>query len=167
MLPVEHFSTILRGESNIEFLSEVVESNPWFALSAALLIRDLTKAGDLKAASMVKRDFALSFMANNYRGVMTVNATTNDSQCKTENTLDLIDSFLSKSIGRIIPNENAINQNYNIDNEPIEEDIITEQFAKILLMQGHKERAIAIYKKLSLKFPEKSVYFANQLDQIK
>lgn len=166
MSVAEHFSTILRGGSDGEFLSDVIGENRWFTLGAALLIRDLTYIGDIKTANLVRKDFALSFMTNSYRGVVPIQAQTPNSQCQRDNTLDVIDSFLSKSVSRIVPNDNGADTTKNIEIEIVNEDVVTEQFAKILLLQGHKKRAITIYNKLSLKFPEKSVYFADQIDQI-
>jgi hypothetical protein len=43
----------------------------------------------------------------------------------------------------------------------------SENFAKILLKQGNKKGAIEIYKKLSLKYPEKSSYFASLIKELK
>ncbi len=45
-------------------------------------------------------------------------------------------------------------------------DLASETLAEILLKQGKKERAILIYKKLILMFPEKSSYFAKKLENI-
>ena len=46
-------------------------------------------------------------------------------------------------------------------------DFYTETLAKIYLEQDYVDRAIEIYSKLSLRYPEKSIYFASLIDEIK
>lgn len=48
------------------------------------------------------------------------------------------------------------------DNSPI-----TEAYAKILARQGKTEKAVAVYEKLQLKFPEKKAYFAEKIAEIR
>lgn len=47
------------------------------------------------------------------------------------------------------------------------DDTVTETFAKILELQKNYSKAIQAYEKLSLKYPEKSTYFASRIEKIK
>lgn len=46
-------------------------------------------------------------------------------------------------------------------------DLATETLALIMKKQGKTEKAIDIYEKLVLKYPQKSAYFANCIEQLK
>ncbi|MCB9284416.1 MAG: hypothetical protein H6563_10115 [Lewinellaceae bacterium] len=47
------------------------------------------------------------------------------------------------------------------------EDIATETLAELLVRQGHTQKAIAMYEKLRLIFPEKSSFFAQKIENLK
>jgi len=47
------------------------------------------------------------------------------------------------------------------------DQVVSESLAKLLAKQGHHAKARSMYKKLSLLFPQKSAYFAAQIDKLK
>jgi hypothetical protein len=46
-------------------------------------------------------------------------------------------------------------------------DIISETLARLLAKQGYRDKAIQMYERLSLAFPEKSAYFAAEIEKLK
>jgi hypothetical protein len=46
-------------------------------------------------------------------------------------------------------------------------EVETEAMAEVLIQQGKKQKALNVYKKLSLLDPSKSAYFAAKIDQLK
>lgn len=81
---------------------------------------------------------------------------------------ELIDAFIQAQ-PRIIPGKNEPENREDISEAFIKPDdhLMTETLAEIYLKQGYYAKAIHAYEKLSLKFPEKSSYFAAQINKIK
>lgn len=81
---------------------------------------------------------------------------------------ELIDKFLKNAPRISRPKKefyNPINLAALASSE--NEDFYTETYAKICYQQGDANKAIKIYNKLSLNFPEKSSYFAALIEEIK
>jgi hypothetical protein len=82
---------------------------------------------------------------------------------------ELIDKFIIAN-PRIEPHKDkTIVPTEDISRLFVEESVslVSETLAKIYLSQGYYSKAIDIYEKLSLKFPEKSSYFASQIEKVK
>ena len=79
---------------------------------------------------------------------------------------DIIDRFLKQEDLRIVAEEGEAEQIQTDPDLEEDDDLVSEQLAEIYLSQGLKEQAIAIYRRLSLLNPEKSVYFAELIAQI-
>jgi len=78
----------------------------------------------------------------------------------------IVDTFL-KSNPKIIPNDNHTFQVDLTESLQENQDIATETLADIYATQGHKNKAIEIYEHLILKYPEKHIYFAAQIERLK
>jgi hypothetical protein len=91
--------------------------------------------------------------------------TPNVKQLQTE----LIDKFIIAN-PRIEPVRDKSDKPAEDISKPYVEEqggFVTETLARIYINQGYYSRAIDIYEKLSLKFPEKSSYFASQIEKVK
>ena len=82
---------------------------------------------------------------------------------------DLIDRFIriSPSIERLTPGDVQPVKDLSAESTVERGKFITETLAKIYINQGYYSKAINIYEKLSLQYPEKSAYFASRIEKIK
>ncbi|MFM7016501.1 MAG: hypothetical protein ACKOX3_09260 [Bacteroidota bacterium] len=80
----------------------------------------------------------------------------------------IIDRFIEEE-PRITPIKATIYNPVNMARKSTiqPDDVVTETLAMIYAQQGNFEKAISFYEKLSLKFPEKSVYFASLIQELK
>lgn len=87
---------------------------------------------------------------------------------KKQNSDEIINIFLEKKPKIKNNKQRFFNASENAKKSIVENnDIITETLAKVYAKQEHFEKAILAYQKLSLKYPQKSSYFADQIKVIK
>jgi hypothetical protein len=82
---------------------------------------------------------------------------------------DLIEKFIIAN-PRIEPAREKSDKPVEDISRPFVEEgggFVTETLARIYIKQGYFSKAIDIYEKLSLKFPEKSSYFATQIEKVR
>jgi hypothetical protein len=81
---------------------------------------------------------------------------------------ELIDAFIRVQ-PKIVPDKTKSGEQEDISETFIrhEDQFMTETLAQIYFRQGYYLKAIHVYEKLSLKFPEKSSYFATQINKIR
>jgi len=80
----------------------------------------------------------------------------------------LIDSFIENDKGKIVLNENPvlkpeINDSESSEEKGEENDYFTETLARIYIKQGRYSKALEIISRLSLQYPKKNAYFADQI----
>jgi hypothetical protein len=81
---------------------------------------------------------------------------------------DLIDSFINSDTGRIVLNEGPlltpqVEKPAEKPEDEIGEEYFTETLARIYIKQGRYSKALEIIQRLSLQFPKKNAYFADQI----
>lgn len=89
---------------------------------------------------------------------------------KKKEQIDLIKAFSKKSIKMATIKEIEANQNTEnlaAASTKINDNLMSESYAKILANQGKKQLAKEIYEKLVLKFPDKRAYFADLIEKLK
>ena len=90
----------------------------------------------------------------------------NDNMPKVDEKFDLIDEFIKNSPKIKINNDYDVKSSFKTD-QKIKDELITETLAKIYVKQEKFNKAIKAYEILSLKYPKKSSFFADQINDIK
>ena len=90
----------------------------------------------------------------------------NDDMPKVDEKLDLIEEFIKNSPKIKINNDYEVKSSFKND-QKIKDELITETLAKIYMKQEKYNKAIKAYEILSLKYPKKSSFFADQINDIK
>ncbi len=139
----------------VKELDELLTRYPWFT-AARVLRRRLSGEEDPRLA-VVEAD----------RGVACEPEKIDAEALLRLSPDDIIDRFLKEKELRIVaeegePDEEIVTEASLGDDD----DLVTEELAEVYLNQGLKQQALAIYKRLSLLFPEKSVYFAEIIEKL-
>ncbi len=193
-MQTEQFNKLLLNPVllNMETVSELkalVEEYPSFQMAWMLYLKNLKQIKSPDFESVLKqvavrvsdRKLLFKFLNTNFHkkhsNLFLHDAAMGKYQLESNNNSQsgnsLIDKFLTESPGLIRHDkgngEFVSNAHLKevVENSTSENDeIITETLANILLQQKNYEKAQEAYRKLSLKYPEKSVYFATRIKEI-
>ena len=185
------------NKEQIGFINSLIKDFPFFQSSRAIYLKVLKNTENFKynqelkltAAYTTDRSILFDFITSNEfqqeKIVFNKNELKNAklSNTKNEKTKDQIVEFQKNdmhtfsewlTLSKLKPidrNSNKKKEDENYDLEVVYEDnhndLMTEALAKLYLSQKNYNKAIQSYKILSLKFPEKSSYFADQIKKIK
>jgi len=173
----------------LEELSSVVETYPWFSAARKELCVRMSRLGDVWPQS----EFAKAALyLNSRRYVFELVRGSSRKDCSDKDVEKVLKSFQETPKPRIIAvgsdyftqseydgvrrdsdgiyssfaatsgNEDEINDIFFDDDA----DFCTETLAEVYLDQDYPEKAKEIYSRLSLRYPEKSSYFATLIEKI-
>ncbi len=179
----------LLNEETVKELKLLTKKYPWFQLGWMLYLKNLKQIdspeyqAELKkvAVRVPNRKLLYNYLHSDSQKNSGENEYENsthvfdETESETENNEgnSLIDKFLLLKPGAIrrisgdedsagMENRVAILEKSVTENE----ELVTDSLASIYLQQKNYDKALAAYKKLSLKYPEKSIYFATQIEEI-
>jgi len=166
-------------EESLEAFKQLTEEHPWFQTGWMVYLKNL-KTLDAEQFETVLKKVALIVPDRKklYR-FLNDDLVTPDSneyglhEANNAGSNSLIDKFLSKNPGSLRTKNSEPQQSENTENKliiekSVSEDsaLITETLANIYFQQKNYEKALEAYQKLSLKYPEKSIYFASRIREI-
>ncbi len=167
------------NEESLEALKQLTGEHPWFQAGWMLYLKNLKELNApefepvLKKVALMVPDRKQLYRFLNDELVL---SPTNEYKLPGANTADgnsLIDKFLHTNPGTIRQKNNEQHTTETTVNKHIieksvseDEELITETLANIYFQQNNYEKALEAYKKLSLKYPEKSIYFASRIKEI-
>tara|TARA_B110000037_G_scaffold222957_1_gene300871 strand:- start:1748 stop:2680 length:933 start_codon:yes stop_codon:yes gene_type:complete len=131
----------------LKWLKEINTNKPVFALETK------RKAVEKKKAIEEKEDL-IPFEK--------VSGIEHEMHQEIKKSTDPLDDFISNQIAKkkVVRTKNTTKVSTNVG-------LISETLAQILVVQQKYTEAIEVYNTLSLKYPEKSIYFAHQIEKIK
>lgn len=175
--------TLLDGPGVAARLHELVRAYPWFTLGRYMELRSLREIDAAGYARALRRTDVRLFVHPWPRLLLDETSVYdeagydfsltefNSGYTEQPDTISVIDGFLSSVNDgeRIVPppvQAEYTQEDISADSVAEDGEIATETLAGIYLAQGLPDRAVEIYYKLSLKYPEKSTYFANLIADV-
>lgn len=163
-------------QEDFEVLGKITEKYPYFHRAQIAYLKALKEKNNpnyndfLKkvAAATQQRILLFEYVKNLEKNTHQKNISEAPfKKHKTQN--DLIDKFISENprISKIIQTEPLESLQEKEENHFDPSSLMTETLAKMYVAQKKYDKAIEAYKILSLKYPEKNLFFAEKMKKIK
>ncbi|MDR2026839.1 MAG: tetratricopeptide repeat protein [Prevotellaceae bacterium] len=119
--------------------------------------------GDITKTPVSNRNSFMSFSSEYFSADDFLDEFPNNSSSEKD---DLIINFIKES-PKITPGREIVLPDLDLENTFEDSDIVSETLAEIYLAQGLYDKSMECYNKLILLNPEKSIYFARKINEIK
>ncbi|MCQ2336811.1 MAG: hypothetical protein MJ010_06505 [Paludibacteraceae bacterium] len=159
---------------------ELAKQYPYFQSAALLYLMNLKATNDLLYQSELKRVALLVPDRSVLERILNAEPSSDsiyslpDVDSKTTESAkleqqELIDKFIETD-PHIKPVDDSVSGDIGVKNNDdinVTDSIFTESLANIYIKQQQYSKAIRIFEKLNLKYPEKSSYFADRIENIR
>ncbi|MFI3268597.1 MAG: hypothetical protein R3Y51_07780 [Rikenellaceae bacterium] len=166
------FNQILTSETDFkehtQYFTDLTLKYPWFTFAKIALIKSLEDNKKHNKAKDLKDKISIVLIKYNYFNLLNKRNSVVPERFTRRKNSDIVDYFLKETYKRKRPPRFA--DDYEIEdlskkgNEKPE--LVNESLAKIYVKQKLFDKAIEIYSKLILIYPEKNAYFATCIDDI-
>ena len=156
--------------------SEIVNRNKKNPSASINKVEDVFDIIERALSSEITKPVPPAIATSDYAGWLETNREDLPALIGTENRLkhqDLIDSFINSEGNHFAQQRMDIGENEVKDSEVFEKKVpektslddsyFTETLARVYISQKRYEKALEIIRTLSLKYPKKNIYFADQI----
>lgn len=165
------------NKSTLSDIQQLADMYPYCATFTILYAKNLWNVNDLRFKSFVQKAALSTYHRDVLQQLMAIPAVAvNDEPTPYQLTelpeeepikplkqQDLIDKFIASNPKIHLSDKFEYEEPQNLTQNEVSESVFTESLAKIYIKQGQYEKALHIFEKLNLKYPEKNTYFADQI----
>lgn len=165
------------NKSTLSDIQQLADMYPYCATFTILYAKNLWNVNDLRFKSFVQKAALSTYHRDVLQQLMAIPAVAvneeptpyqltelpEEEPIKPLKQQDLIDKFIASNPKIQLSDKFEYEEPQNLTQNEVSESVFTESLAKIYIKQGQYEKALHIFEKLNLKYPEKNTYFADQI----
>lgn len=165
------------NKSTLSDIQQLADMYPYCATFTILYAKNLWNVNDLRFKAFVQKAALSTYHRDVLQQLMAIPAVTVNAEptpyqlaelpeeepIKPLKQQDLIDKFIASNPKIHLSDKFEYEEPQNLTQNEVSESVFTESLAKIYIKQGQYEKALHIFEKLNLKYPEKNTYFADQI----
>lgn len=165
------------NKSTLSDIQQLADMYPYCATFTILYAKNLWNVNDLRFKAFVQKAALSTYHRDVLQQLMAIPAVAENEEptpyqltelpeeepIKPLKQQDLIDKFIASNPKIHLSDKFEYEEPQNLTQNEVSESVFTESLAKIYIKQGQYEKALHIFEKLNLKYPEKNTYFADQI----